>query len=497
MVELASRFTSTSGNKILLQPMSVSLKTRKKQILADPLGEFSRLHPDAGKQRVAALSELWQKTQDLRDQRDGISTHTKVTSRQIGDAKRTGESASDLRASMQKLTTQLNSISTLIAANELEILTFFDLAEEDAEIESRPVAAVARREYRATNDEAQRVRIDLLKDEVSEWNAYVSNNSSASVYHRAEWRDLIHETFGHEGLYFVARDKDGCIAGILPLIHLKSRLFGDFLVSMPYFNYGGAIADHPLIEHKLMHAANEHARRTGIRYIEYRDSIPRDDLPARTEKVNMVLSLPHDPDRLWNGFSSKLRAQIRRPQRERPTILFSGMECLEDFYTVFSRNMRDLGTPVYSKTFFRNILHTFHGESRIIIIHLNARPVAAGFLMSHGNRLEIPWASTIRDINHTSINMLLYWETLKWAVLKGYSHFDFGRSSRDSGTFRFKQQWGAVPVQLYWHYWLGDNTEMPSLSPSNPKFALMIKIWKQLPITLTRWLGPMIVKNLP
>ena len=297
--------------------------------------------------------------------------------------------------------------------------------------------------------------------------------------------------------YFVAKDKDRCIVGVLPLIRLKSRLFGDFLVSMPYFNYGGAVADHPLIEHKLINAANEHARRTGISYIEYRDSIPRDDLPARTEKVNMVLSLPHDPDRLWNGFSSKLRAQIKRPQRERHTILFGGMECLEDFYTVFSRNMRDLGTPVYSKKFFRNILHAFPGESRIIIIHLNARPVAAGFLMSHGNRLEIPWASTIRDINHTSINMLLYWETLKWAILKRYSHFDFGRSSRDSGTFRFKQQWGAVPVQLYWHYWLGDNTDMPSLSPSNPKFALMIKIWKQLPITVTRWLGPMIVKNLP
>ena len=157
--------------------MSVSLKTRKKQILADPLGEFSRLHPDASEQKVAALSELWQKTQDLRGQRDEISTHARVTSRQIGDAKRTGESASDLRASMQKLTTQLKSINTLIAATEREILAFFDLAEEDAESENRPVAAAARREYRATNDEARRVRIDLLKDEASEWNAYVTNNS--------------------------------------------------------------------------------------------------------------------------------------------------------------------------------------------------------------------------------------------------------------------------------------------------------------------------------
>jgi serine/alanine adding enzyme len=477
--------------------MSISLKTRKKQILADPAGEFSRLHPDAGEHRVAAVSELWQKMRDLRNQRDEISTQTRVTSRQIGDAKRTGESASDLRAGMQTLTAQLKSINTQISTAEREILGFFDLAEEGAGTGNKPAAKATQRDYIAGNDEASGVHITLLGSDASEWNAYISNNPSASVYHRAEWRSLIHETFGHKGIYFLARDNNGRITGVLPLIRLKSRLFGDFMVSMPYFNYGGPVADHPLIEDKLMNAANEYARHTGISHIEYRDNIPRDELPARTEKVNMVLSLPHDPDILWNGFSSKLRAQIRRPQRERPSLLFGGVEYLEDFYSVFSRNMRDLGTPVYSKNFFRNILHTFPGESRIITIRLDTRPVAAGFLMSHGNRLEIPWASTIRDINHISINMLLYWETLKWAILNGYSHFDFGRSSRDSGTFRFKQQWGASPVQLYWHYWLGDNTGMPSLNPSNPRFAFMIGIWKKLPLTVTRWLGPMIVKNLP
>ena len=477
--------------------MNTSVKTRIKQILADPPGEFSRLHPDASEQRVAALSELWQKTRNLRDQHDEINNRTRVTSRKIGDAKRAGESASDLKADMQMLTTQLKSVNTQIAAAEHEILEFFDLAGENAETETGQAATAAQRHYRASNDEASGVHITLLGDEASEWNAYVSNNPSASVYHRAEWRNLIHETFGHEGYYFVARDKNSRLTGVLPLIRLKSRLFGDFMVSMPYFNYGGAVADHPLIEDKLMHAANEQARHTGISHIEYRDDIPRNDLPAKMDKVNMLLSLPGDPDSLWNNFSSKLRAQIRRPQREQPSVLIGGIEYLEDFYSVFSRNMRDLGTPVYGIKFFENILHTFPEETRIIIIRLNTRPVAAGFLMSHGNRLEIPWASAIRDINHISINMLLYWETLKWAILNGYSHFDFGRSSRDSGTFRFKQQWGARPVQLYWHYWLGNNTEMPSLSPSNPKFALMIGIWKQLPITLTQWLGPMIVKNLP
>jgi FemAB-related protein (PEP-CTERM system-associated) len=477
--------------------MSISPKTRKKQILADPPGEFSRLHPGADEQRIAALGELWQKTRVLRNQRNELSTLSRATSRQIGDAKRAGESANDLMAGMQKLTKQLKSIDTQLAATDREILAFFDFAEENSEAENKPAVAAEKRDHRAGTDEAPEVHISLLNDEEDDWNTYVSNNPSASVYHRVEWRNLIHETFGHRGFYFLARDDNSRIRGVLPLIRLKSRLFGNFMVSMPYFNYGGAVADHPLIEDKLMQAANEYARHTGVSHIEYRDGIPRNDLPARTEKVNMVLSLPRDPDSLWNGFSSKLRAQIRRPQRERPSVLFGGMEYLEDFYSVFSRNMRDLGTPVYSKKFFGNILHAFPGESQIIIIRLNARPVAAGFLISHGNRLEIPWASTIRDINHISINMLLYWETLKWAILAGYSHFDFGRSSRDSGTFRFKQQWGARPEQLYWHYWLGDHFEMPSLNPSNPKFALMIRIWKQLPVTVTQWLGPMIVKNLP
>ena len=159
--------------------------------------------------------------------------------------------------------------------------------------------------------------------------------------------------------------------------------------------------------------------------------------------------------------------------------------------------MRDLGTPVYSKNLFKNILNNFPESARIIIIQLNNKPVSAAFLIGYKDKLEIPWASTIKEVNHLSINMLLYWEVLSFAISKKYNFFDFGRSSINAGTYKFKKQWGAQGKESYWHYWLDENTEMPSLNPNNPKYKLVISIWKKLPVSLTRIIGPSIVKNLP
>jgi FemAB-related protein (PEP-CTERM system-associated) len=246
-----------------------------------------------------------------------------------------------------------------------------------------------------------------------------------------------------------------------------------------------------------MEAASREAKQLGSVHVEFRDDIPREGYPAREDKVNMILPLPDDEETLWQGFTPKLRTQIRRPQRENPTVRYGGAEFLEDFYTVFARNMRDLGTPVYGRDFFRNILAVFPDNCRIMVVYLENRPVASGFLAGYRDRLEIPWASTLRSVNHLSMNMLLYWHVLRFAIDGEFRYFDFGRSSRDTGTFRFKQQWGARPKPLYWHYWLKDGGELPALNPGNPKFALAINVWKRLPLKVTEWLGPRVVKNLP
>ena len=468
----------------------------RKTILADPLAQFASQHPDATSKQLAAISSLAERCTKLDTEHDEIKLLTQQLSRQIGQAKKDGGEVDELLAAMKKHSKHLKELETGIGELQEEILVCFNTTKDAATVAPQ-ADTVSTRIYSTTDIDANDIHVSLDAATPEEWNRYVESNPAASLYHRAEWQALIKETFGHSGYYFSARDNTGHITGVLPLIRLRSRLFGDFMVSMPYFNYGGAVADHPLIEQHLMEAAAQQGARIGVSHIEFRDDTPRRELPARTEKVNMILHLPDNQDELWQSFTPKLRAQIRRPQREKPQVLMGGVEYLDDFYAVFSRNMRDLGTPVYSRTFFRNILDSFPDTSQLIVVRLADRPVAAAFLIGHRDTLEIPWASTLSDVNRLSINMLLYWEILKYAIKQGYRNFDFGRSSKDSGTYRFKQQWGAQPRPLYWHYWQASGDTLPSLNPDNPRYALAIKVWQRLPLRVTTALGPLIVKNLP
>jgi serine/alanine adding enzyme len=338
-----------------------------------------------------------------------------------------------------------------------------------------------------------------LKDSNNErWNKFVKLHSAGTIYHLHEWRDLIYKLFGHKSYYLFSEDNSGDIIGILPMIRLKSRLFGDYIVSMPYVNYGSAIAATREQENELMEHANSLGKTLGVQHIEFRDVYKRQQTwPVKTDKVAMILDLPAEEDVLWQSLGSKLRAQIKRPLRENPEVLHGNVELLEDFYSVFSENMRDLGTPVYPKLFFKTILETFPENCHLVIIRLNNKAVCAGFLIAYKQMIEIPWASSLREANPLGMNMLLYWEVIKYAREKGYQHFDFGRSTIDSGTYRFKKQWGAKMKQLYWHYWLSEGQNIPQLSPSNAKYKFAIASWKKMPVFITNIIGPGIVKNLP
>jgi FemAB-related protein (PEP-CTERM system-associated) len=159
--------------------------------------------------------------------------------------------------------------------------------------------------------------------------------------------------------------------------------------------------------------------------------------------------------------------------------------------------MHDLGTPVYSKQFFNEMLNTFKENTHIAVVRLNGEAVGAGFLVGNNGKLEIPWASTLRKVNHLGVNMYLYWNILKLAIEKNFQVFDFGRSSKNSGTLKFKKQWGGHEKQLYWYYDLSQGEKLPDLNPNSEKFKAAIQIWKKMPVVLTNWIGPSIVKNLP
>jgi len=337
----------------------------------------------------------------------------------------------------------------------------------------------------------------LTSDMEAAWDQYALQNKS-SLYHLVAWKHLIKKVFGHHGYYLYALDDQQQIVGILPMIRMKSFLFGDFLISMPYFNYGGIIANNVEVETELFEAAEKLRAELGCSHAELRDKKEiQTDLPTRTDKVTMLLDLPKDFEVLNKSIGAKRRSQAKRPIREGATFEHGGLDLLDDFYHVFSINMRDLGTPVYSKKLFRTILETFPDQAFLGIVRLEGEAVGAGFLIGHQGTLEIPWASTLRKVNRIGVNMYLYWNILRIAIEKGYKIFDFGRSSEDAGTLRFKKQWGGEQHQLYWYYLMRENEDIPVMNHSNKKYQLVINTWKKLPVPLTKIIGPQIIRNIP
>ena len=332
----------------------------------------------------------------------------------------------------------------------------------------------------------------------TDWDSFIDSTDEAESYHPYEWRKVFERVFGHRCIYLIARDVSGRVNGILPLVQLNSRLFGNFLVSVPCFNYCGTLAQSETVRSELIRAAWNAAEELGASHVELRHRARVDvDLPYRDDKVAMQLALPESSDELWQKFSSKLRAQIRRPTKDGATCEEGGIELVDDFYAVFSRNMRDLGTPVFPKDLFREMCDSFPDATRIFVVRLDGKACAAGITYGFRDRLEIPSASSLREYNRASVNMLLYWTVLQYAIRRGYRLFDFGRSTVNAGTYRFKRQWGAEPEPLHWHYCLPPGVEMPALNPQNPKYRLATKIWRRLPLGVANALGPRIVRNLP
>jgi FemAB-related protein (PEP-CTERM system-associated) len=335
-------------------------------------------------------------------------------------------------------------------------------------------------------------------DEGIAWDRYVLNHAVASGYQLMGWRRVMERSFGHQTFYLMARDEKEQVRGVLPLVFVSSRLFGRFLVSMPFVNYGGVLTDTSEAQRALLETAVSHATNLGATHIELRHQrLLSLDWTSTQHKVSMRLDLPREPETLSTRFPSKLRSQIRRALKEQLTVRIEGTEILDDFYRVFSRNMRDLGTPVYGRRFFETILETFPKDARICVAYLGRQPVAAGFLYGFQNTLEIPWASSDRRYNHLSANMLVYSSALDYACREGFEVFDFGRSTPGGGTYRFKEQWGAHSVPLHWYHWSPDGCPVADVSPENSKYGLAIKTWKRLPLALTRLIGPSIVRSIP
>ncbi len=342
------------------------------------------------------------------------------------------------------------------------------------------------------------ININIADEQIKEqWNQYVLAHKQSSAYHLFEWKAIIESAMKLKSYYIFASLK-GKICGVLPLFLSSSKLFGRYLTSIPFFNYGGIISDNDQTARLLYKEAASIAQSENASHVELRHITKLiQDIPGKTHKVRMVLELDQDPQKIWDGFKSKLRSQIKRPMRENMTAKVAGKDIIDDFYKVFSTNMRDLGTPVWTKNIFANILDHLPHNSSLCVIYHKELPVASGFLITYKDTTEIWTASSLRKYNNLSPNMLLYWSVIEDACKNGYKKFDFGRSSPDSGTYRFKEQWGSKPEVLNWQYWIPEGNKLPEINPHNPKYKFFIFMWQKLPVFLANLIGPPIARNLP
>jgi serine/alanine adding enzyme len=340
------------------------------------------------------------------------------------------------------------------------------------------------------------MKVIPVEGQEREWQAYAAASPVAGLYHLLECRSVIEEVFGHRCHYRMAvADR---VQGILPLVEMKSLLFGHFLVSMPFFNSGGIAAESPEAEAALASEAETLAARLRVRHVELRQQNPISIAwQSRSHKVRCVVDLTPGRELLFQKLSSRLRGKIRKAERAGARFESGAGELVSDFYIVFARNMRDLGTPVYSRTLFEAVLRHFADRAVVFVVRLEGKPVSAAIGLRAGGIMELPWICSNYDCANLYVNEYLYWSAMLWASENGLGELDLGRSSVDSGPHRFKKQWNPAELPLFWYYWLGKDAALPELNPANPKFRLAVRCWQNLPLAVAGRLGPAIVANIP
>lgn len=352
----------------------------------------------------------------------------------------------------------------------------------------------------------------LGRGEENRWDTYVQKHEKSTLCHFSGWRRIIENTYGHKSYYLIAENnetnKERNIVGVLPLIHIKSIFFGNTLVSMPFLNYGGVLANDDEAEKEILNYTLYLGKQLGVKCIELRcknaiswqiedNAGNKSSLTPRTNKVRMVRELSNSSDELFRSLSQRLRNKVRRPQKEGLKVAFGGIELLREFYCVFSINMRDLGSPVHSMILFQHVLKEFEKYARIAIVRHGHMPVAASLIMCFRKEIEMPWASALKKYDILMPNYLLYWSLLEYAANSGFDRFDFGRSTLDEGTYKFKAQWGAKPSTLYWYESALCDSDK-AIQRTGYRFRNRgEKLWQAMPLFIANIIGPKIRKNIP
>ena len=326
------------------------------------------------------------------------------------------------------------------------------------------------------------------------WDEFVTAHPSGTVFHLSAWADVMTNAYGHKPHFITVAEGDR-LCGILPLVELKSRLFGHSLISNAFCVGGGPLASDGESRSALLQAAERLGRSLSVGYIELRDTAAADGWAAK--------------DDLYAGFEREIVAdeaqnllQIPRKQRAVVRKAIEGDfrvttdKNLDTFFALFSRTVRDHGTPVFSKKYFREVLSAFPDNADILTIWQGDQPLSSVLSYYFRDRVYPYYTGSNPEARVAGTNDLMYWKLMRHAVARGCKVFDFGRSKVGTGPYSFKKNWGFEPRPIAHQFLLIGRDTLPNLNPTNPRYAQAIEIWRRLPLPVANFISPFISRNL-
>lgn len=337
--------------------------------------------------------------------------------------------------------------------------------------------------------------IKTLSDSETElWDNYVEASPEATFFHLSGWKEVIEKAFGHRGYFFYV-ERDGKICGVLPLIHIKSRLFGNALVSAAFCVYGGIVADDEQACAQLDQSACDLAMQLGVDYLEMRNRLQKTpDRPYKELYVTFRKALDPDVEKNLQAIPRKQRAMIRKGIKAGLT---SSIDTnIERFYAAYSESVRNLGTPVFAKSYFQILRQVFSEQCEILTVERDGKLISS--VMNFYFKDEVlPYYGGGTDLARAvKGNDFMYWEVMRRAVENELKIFDYGRSKIGTGSYSFKKHWGFEAEPLFYEFHLVKAKTLPDINPLNPKYRLFIAAWKRLPLSVSQWVGPWIAKDL-
>lgn len=327
------------------------------------------------------------------------------------------------------------------------------------------------------------------------WDAFVMVCPEATFFHRAGWQKIVQDIFHHDTYFLYAESDDG-IQGVLPLGHVNSWLFGNFLAGLPFAVYGGVAATNEEVAQALEHEAQQIAKRLGVAHLEWRNINPRHaDWPKQDLYVTFRKEILAEEEANLLAIPRKQRAMVRKGIKNG---LVSGIDSdVDRFFALYADNARRHGTPALPKRYFQALQSEFGEDCEVLTVTAPNGKVLSSVLSFYFRGEVLPYyAGDFEPARELAANDFKYWELMRRACARGLKVFDYGRSKQGTGSYAFKKNWGFEPTPLHYEYCLYKRDDVPQNNPSNAKYKLLIATWRRLPLVVANWLGPFVVRNL-